>query len=102
MQNLIKFWLGDYDPVEDGEAGSVNVNVPISQLETLRETALLSVAKRAMNGEVAAIDWLRSRNLIDMPVGYEDYEEGNEHQCPAPNINLVPAGTLDDETPKGE
>ena len=102
MEKAIKFWLGDYDPVADGEEGAVNVSAPLAEIETLRETMLRRVAERACDGELDAIDWLRERNLIDMPVGYEDYEEGNEHQCPAPNINLVPAGTLDDETPKGE
>ena len=66
MELAIKYWLGDYEP---GEDGSVVVNEPLAEIETLRENILRRVAERAADGEVAAIDWLLERHLIDMPNG---------------------------------
>ena len=67
----------------------------MAEVETIREGVLRAIVTRALDGHIDAVEWLDKRMLVEMPP---------EHECPnpAPNINLVPAGTQDDETPKGE
>ena len=42
--------------------------------DRIADDALDSIAKRAMEGDVAAVEWLESRGLINMPGKYEHSE----------------------------